>query len=231
MPFRTWRAAGPSLALALLSAAAAQAETFPSITAEERALTAVPSQPNAPAVVLVRAGKLQMMDPAKQEVSSILQVRVRIKILTEAGKDLGNARIAHSGSFRLQGIEGRTVLPDGTVVPLPKDAKFQRTASSSRRLYVTTVAFPAVQVGAILDYQYTVRWDSIFFLDPWYFQDRIPVLHSEIVYEVPNSLQAASWKSDPMRVGIRSETGKSLAGSRVRAWADNLPAVPEESFG
>jgi hypothetical protein len=130
---------------------------------------------------------------------------------------------------RLQGFDGRTVLPDGTVVPVPRDATFKRTASRSRRLYVTSVAFPAVQVGAILDYQYTVRWDSIFFLEPWFFQERVPVLHSEISYEIPKGLEVTVWKSDPMRVGIKSESGKSLLGNRVRAWADRLPPVPEET--
>jgi hypothetical protein len=152
--------------LALAAAATAEAEAFPPITDDERTLTAVPGQPNAPAVMLFRKGELRMMDLANQDVSSLLSVRVRLKILTEAGKAHGDVLITHSGSVRLQGFDGRTVLPDGTVVPVPRDATFKRTASRSRRLYVTSVAFPAVQVGAILDYQYTVRWDSIFFLEP-----------------------------------------------------------------
>jgi transglutaminase-like putative cysteine protease len=215
-------------ALAFACATAAAAEAFPPITEQDRTLTAVPGQPNAPAVVLFRKGELHMMNPASQDVSSYLRVEVRLKILTAAGKDRGDVKIAHSGFFRLQGIEGRTVLPDGTVVPLPKDVQFRRTTSRSRRVYVTSVAFPAVEVGAILDYHYTVKWDSIFFLDPWFFQDRIPVLHSEIVYDVPVTLQAAAWKSDPMHVGLKSETLKGQEGTRLRAWADDLPAVPEE---
>ena len=227
MLHRCLRAAAP-LVLALAVAATASAETFPPITAEERALTAAPGQPNAPAVVLFRNGELRMMDPSRQEVSSQLVVRVRLKILTAAGKERGNVQIEHSGSVRLQGFEGRTVLPDGTVVPVPRDATFKRTVSRARRFYVTSIAFPSVQVGAILDYQYSVRWDSIFFLEPWFFQDRVPVLHSEIAYEVPKNLQVSVWQSDPLHAGIKSETGKSALGRRVRAWADHLAPVPEE---
>jgi transglutaminase-like putative cysteine protease len=227
MLHRCLRAAAP-LVFALAAAAAASAETFPPITAEERALTAAPGQPNAPAVVLFRNGELRMMDPSRQEVSSQLVVRVRLKILTAAGKERGNVQIQHSGSVRLQGFEGRTVLPDGTVVPVPRDATFKRTVSRARRFYVTSIAFPSVQVGAILDYQYSVRWDSIFFLEPWFFQDRVPVLHSEIAYEVPKNLQVSVWQSDPLHAGIKSETGKSPLGRRVRAWADHLAPVPEE---
>ncbi len=113
-------------------------------------------------------------------------------------------------------------------MPVPKDATFRRTTSRARRFYVTSVAFPSVQVGAILDYQYSVRWDSIFFLEPWFFQDRVPVLHSEIAYEVPRHLRATLWQSDPLHAGIKSEAANSVLGTRVRAWADHLPAVPEE---
>jgi hypothetical protein len=216
-------------AFALAAATAASAAAFPPITDQERALTAVPDQPAAPAVVLFRNGELRMMDPSRQDVSSLLVVRVRLKILTEAGKEKGNVQIAHSGAVRLQDFEGRTVLPDGTVVPVAKDATFRRTTSRARRFYVTSVAFPSVQVGAILDYQYSVRWDSIFFLEPWFFQDRVPVLHSEIAYEVPKNLQVSVWQSDPLHAGIKSEGAKSVLGTRMRAWADHLAPVPEEA--
>ena len=231
-PRRFLRAAAPlalALPIALASAGAAAAESFPPITDEERALTAVPGQPNAPAVVLFRKGELRMMDLARQDVSSLLVVSVRLKILTAAGKDRGDVKIAHSGSMRLQGFDGRTVLPDGTVVPVPKEAAFRRTLSRSRRYYLTSVAFPAVREGAILDYQYTVRWDSIFFLEPWFFQDSLPVMHSEVTYKIPRGLEVTVWQSDPMRVGIKSETGKDMLGIWVRAWGDRLPPVPEES--
>jgi hypothetical protein len=228
MLHRCLRAAAPfALALAAGTAAAA-ATAFPPITDQERALTVVPDQPAAPAVVLFRNGELRMMDPSRQDVSSLLVVRVRLKILTEAGKEKGNVQIAHSGVMRLQDFEGRTVLPDGTVVPVPRDATFRRTTSRARRFYVTSVAFPSVRVGAILDYQYSVRWDSIFFLEPWFFQDYVPVLHSEIAYEVPKNLQVSVWQSDPLHAGIKSEGGKSVLGTRMRAWADHLAPVPEE---
>jgi transglutaminase-like putative cysteine protease len=227
---RCLRAAAP-LALALALAGSAAAEDFPPITGEERALTAVAGQPNAPAVILFSKGELHMMDPSRQELSSELVVSMRVKILTEAGKEHGNVKVVHSGGVRLQGFEGRTILPDGTVVAVPKDATFKRTTSRARRFYVTSVAFPAVQVGAILDYRYGVKWDSIFFLEPWFFQQRVPVLHSEIVYEVPPHLKVRVWQSDPMHAGIKAESERRRVGTRVRAWGDNLPPVPEEVYG
>ena len=98
-----------------------------------------------------------------------------MKILTEEGKELfGDVEIYHSKAHRLRDFAGRTVLPDGRVVPVGGDATFREALSRSRRQFVTKVAFPAVEVGAILDYRYTLVWDSFFNLDAWHFADVVP---------------------------------------------------------
>ncbi len=226
-----WCCAGMVAMAAAPGGGALAAEEFPPISDAERALTAVPGQPNAPAVVLFRKGVVHLLSPlGSQEAYSYERIEVRIKILTDAGRRLGDVRITHHGVFRLQDFEGRTVLPDGTVVPLARDARFEAVNSRLHKMLTTKVAFPAVAVGAILDYHYTIRWDGFEFLDPWVFQDRVPVLHSEATYEVPSNLGVKGWRRDPMQVGIHSETTPARGGSRLRVWADNLPAVPEEPF-
>lgn len=219
-------------AVLLIAGAVARAESFPPVTDAERAIDVAPGNPNAAAVVLWRRGEMTMLDPLKSEVSSHLTVEARIKVLKKEGAGSGNIAIAHNGWVRLTSFEGRTVLPDGRVVPVPQDVRFERTVSRSKRIYVTSVAFPAVEPGAILDYRFEVSWDSIFYLDPWFFQESgIPVLHSEIAFEVPKSIQARVWSRDPMRVGIQTQKDPSVHGVRMRAWADNLPPVPDEPHG
>src|SRR5690349_4237662 len=91
----------------------AGAADFPPLTEAERSLSAA-TQPDAPAVVLFRKGELWLLNAARgDEVSSRLVVRERWKILSTAGQEYGNARISHSGHFRLVHLAGRTVLPDG----------------------------------------------------------------------------------------------------------------------
>ncbi len=150
------------LLLPLLAARPAAAQDFPPVTDEERALTSVPGEPNAPAVVLFKRGEFLMAGYGRfnGSLASHLQVQARVKILTEAGKSNGELAIGHSNSFRLQNFSGRTVLPDGRILPVPADAKFQRRTSKSSKTFVTTVAFPAVEVGAILDYRYEVTFSS-----------------------------------------------------------------------
>ena len=168
-----------SVLAALLFAPAApvalRAADFPPVTDAERALQSVPGEPNAPAVVLGKSAELWLMDLARQEISSRLVSRVRIKVLSEQGMSQGEVEIPHSSFVRLVKLDGRTVLPDGRVVPLPKDARFERRLSKAEKLYVTSVAFPAVEVGAILDYEYELRFDSLYFLEPWFLSDELPL--------------------------------------------------------
>lgn len=218
--------AGPLLALAFSPAAALGAADFPPVTAAERALTEVPGHPGAPVAVLYRKGDLDLVS---HQVSSVLTVEARLKILTEEGKErFGEVEILHSRWWRLRNLRGRTVLPDGTEVPLPADSVFERRLSKSRRVDTTSVAFPSLAVGAIIDYRYEVAFDSLYYLEPWVFQEEVPVLHSEIVYRIPRELAARGWQRDPLGVGLQQETKKGAVALEIRIWADNLPPILDE---
>ena len=221
------------LALALPGLAGA-ADTFPPVTEQERSLTAVPGEPNAAAVFLFRKSEFLMMGYGQGHQNmpwSVLIVKERVKILTEQGKEMGEVAVAHSNLSRLSGFKGRTILPDGRILPLGDDARFQRKISRRRNQRVTTVAFPGVEVGAILDYQYELRFDHFLLMEPWYLADSLPVLRAEILFKIPHEVRAQSWLRDPYQIGIKSESRKSSAGTEILIWADNLPSVPDEPFG
>jgi hypothetical protein len=213
----------------------AQAQAFPPITAEERALTFVPGEPNAPAVVLFRKGELLMQGYGSffGSYRSHMRVLTREKILTESGRSRGEISIFHSESTRLEGFSGRTVLPDGTIVPVPAGAKFERRASRSKGIYVTAVAFPSVQVGAILDYQYELVFSSPFDLEPWFLSDEeLPVRRAEVIYETAPTWRMQFYSRSPLGVVIhKEETDSSLKGHVLHAWAENLPSLPQEPHG
>lgn len=216
-------------ALALPDALGAASFTAP--TAEELALKSVAGHPTAAAVVLYRRGDFKMLDISRGDQSSTLTVEARIKILTEQGKkDYGEVAVWHGSGVRLKEFSGRTVLPDGRILPLDEASLFERKSSKSRRIKTTTAAFPGVEVGAILDYRYQVKWDSFLFLDPWVFQQEIPVMLSEITYHLPADISARAWSRDPMNVGVQHETKKTMLGNDVRVWAKNLPPILNEPF-
>jgi hypothetical protein len=219
--------------LALIPPAGRAADDFPTVTAEEKALTSVPGEPNAPAVVLFKKGEFLMAGYGRfiGSLASHMTVQARVKILTEAGKGNGEVAIAHSDELRLENFSGRTVLPDGRVFPVPADARFERRTSKSRKTFVTTIAFPAVQPGAILDYQYEVTFSSPFLLEPWYFSEEVPVRRAEVVYRTPKDWTYQIWTRSPLGVRIEREKQESSKGYEVRAWAENLPAVPDDLYG
>jgi hypothetical protein len=222
---------GPALACVVsLFGSPATATEFPPVTDAERAITAVAGAPNAPAVILFKKGELRMPNPSAPPMISVLEVTVRKKILSAEGLDEGTVQIVHSGFTRLHGFEGRTVLADGTVVPLPGDASFTTTTSEAGRTFVTSVAFPKVEVGVILDYRFALYWDGFSFLEPWHFAAMVPVLHSEITYHVPAGVVVSVLGLGPGLDAVKSEQRGEIKGSTIRAWADNLRALPDEPY-
>ncbi|HEX4499038.1 MAG TPA: DUF3857 domain-containing protein [Thermoanaerobaculia bacterium] len=228
---RRMQPALPALLLTLLAAAPGRAADFPPVTAEERALTAVPGEPNAPAVVLFRKGEFLMdgYGALRGHNTSLLHVQVRMKVLTEAGKNNGEVVIGHSGEERLHGFHGRTVLPDGRIVPVPADAKFLRQTSALHETFTTSVVFPAVTVGAILDYEYEIGFDDIFYLEPWIFSAELPVRYSEVVFRTPLNLAVQVWSR--ALTGVQVKRDQTAAGYSTRAWVENLPPVPDDPYG
>lgn len=220
------------LPLLLLAGHSVAAADFPPITEQERALTAVAGEPNAPAVVLFKKGEFQLAGYGVQGGNiSILQVQVRKKILTEEGKADGEIAISHNDAYRLRGFQGRTVLPDGRIIPVPADAKFVRKTSRSRKSFVTAVAFPSVQVGAILDYRYELRFDSFFYLEPWYFSEDVPVRYAEVIFKAPSDLELKTWGRTPAEAKFQDEVDRNHQGLKLRVWGENLPSVPDDPFG
>jgi hypothetical protein len=216
--------------LAAIPAAVASAASFPPITDTERALTQAPGFPHAPAVVLFEKAELRIMEIG-QDNSSSLDVHRRIKILAEEGKEFGEVEIWHSRDFRLSGLEGRTVLPDGREIPLPKDSVFEERTSRARKSFRTKAAFPAIEVGAIIDLSYTLYWDSIYHLEPWFFHNRIPTLLAEITYDKPDNLGIGTWHRETSAQKLQSDLRKTTRGVRLRVWLENLPPVPDEPHG
>jgi transglutaminase-like putative cysteine protease len=226
-------AALAALALTALAGPARALDALPPLTDAEKALTAVPGEPNAPAVVLIKRGEFLMAGFGQKSVSesSFLHLQVRLKILTEEGKSNGEVAITHSDFQRLHGFHGRTILPDGRVLPVSSDAKFVRKTSRSLKTFTTAVAFPAVQVGAIVEYEYELWFDSIFFLEPWYFAEEVPVRYSEITFKTPLTVAAQAWSRGPARVKIQRQTDRTSNGYITKAWAENVPSVPDDAYG
>ena len=209
----------------------ARAASFPPITEKEKSLTEVSGAPGAEAVVLASNAEFWMMDLRNQRPNSTIRVWTRVKVLTpEGAESYGEVAIPHSRQVRLSNFDGRTVLPDGRELAVEKDAIFQRVSSRSEKEFVTAAAFPGVEPGAILDWNYDLSFDSIFYLQPWYFQEDVPVLHTEVLYHIPNNLAVKAWGHTLPGKSFQQDVNPEKDGRRLRVWLDDVPAVPDEPF-
>ena len=136
------------------------AADWPPVDPTHKQLTA-DSLEGVPAVVLFRKARLRFRD-FPVEANSQLDVQIRVKVLTEEGTEFGNVEVGHSRWLRLDDFEGRTIAADGREVELAKDQVFKEQRSRRGKEFVTKAAFPAVEPGAIIDYRYTLYWDSLF---------------------------------------------------------------------
>jgi hypothetical protein len=144
-----------SLYFVALSFPALLRAQFQAPAKEELEMTADPKAPGADAVYLYREEKT---DDNLHYHSDY----VRIKVLTEKGKELATVRIPYERrSFKVTDIQGRTIHRDGTVVPLtakPSDL----TDVKTKAFQVNTMVFtlPSVEVGSILEYRLQIRYDD-----------------------------------------------------------------------
>jgi len=114
-----------------------------------------------------------------QDVSLALNHYIRIKIFKELGKEkYATVEIPQYSRQTIQDVAGRTIKPDGTIIPLKKDAIFDRELVKIKgaKLHGKTFTLPNVEVGDIIEYQYKeVRDNEIVSYMRLYFQRDLPI--------------------------------------------------------
>jgi hypothetical protein len=196
-------------ALALLAAPFARAQwTVP--TPEELSMTSQPEVPGAAAVYLFR-------EETTEDNLHMFSTYVRLKVLTERGKEYANVELgyAHSsegGSSDIDNIQGRTIHPDGTIIPFtgkPYEKLVEKTQGV--RFMAKVFTLPDVEVGSIIEYRYKLRLDDNWFRAPqWYIQTALFTRKAHY-----------SWKPTDKQL-ISSEDGGQL--TNTISWTKILPA-------
>ena len=92
----------------------------------------------------------------------------RIKVLTEKGKELATIDIPYySTDSKITDIKGRTIHPDGTVIPLvvkPEDLLIAKSGENQIKHRVFNL--PSVEVGSILEYRFDLNYDDNLYSSP-----------------------------------------------------------------
>ena len=151
---------------------------FQQPTAEELKMTADPKAPGAAAVYL----NVEEIDNDPMHYQSFY---ARIKVLQEKGKELATVEVPYAhGDSEIADIKGRTIHADGTVVPLegkPEDllsAKLTTRDEKKEQVNRRVFTLPSVEVGSILEYRYTYRYDDRHYSSPFWEIQRPYFVHT-----------------------------------------------------
>ncbi len=175
-----------ALALPLLAAPLLAQWTPPS--PEELSMTSQPQVPGAPAVFLFR-------EETSEDNLHMYSVYVRLKVLTEAGKDQANVELRYfagnASNNTVDSIAGRTIEPDGRIVPFTGKPYQKLIVKGQGVRYMAKVfTMPEVEVGSILEYRYKLRWDDHYFNAPeWMIQSDFFVRKAHFQWKPSNTVQ------------------------------------------
>jgi len=231
-----------SLLLIALASPAVGLAQFQAPTGEELKMTADPQAPGAAAVYL-------NIDDETSDTLHVRKLYVRIKVLGEKGKELATVQVPYmQGSLKITDIKGRTIHADGTIVPMdvkPEDLMVAKGAGMQFEQKVFTL--PAVEVGSILEYSYSQRYDDGVVSSPfWEIQREYSVRKAHYGFTpASNFLHGWSNRSDMYVTDARGRQVNSLVWYRqlpsgVEVKTDkagkfsldmaDIPAIPHEEW-
>lgn len=163
---------------------------FGKVSDEELKMHIYPQDSSASAVVLSDIGYTRFIYNQASGIKLEFTRHTRIKILTSDGYDYANVEIPlyRDGSEKegITGVKGYTYnLIDGKEKKekLKNSSEFVEKYSENYDIFKFTM--PAVQVGSVLEYEYTITSDFLFNLQDWEFQQEIPVVWSEYKVAIP----------------------------------------------
>jgi Domain of Unknown Function with PDB structure (DUF3857) len=212
----------------MLRAGAARADEWKPITPEELKMTSLKEAPGAPAVILYRQVDRDDGSNATNEYNY-----VRIKVLTEEGRDHANVAIRfEKGKTSIVNIRGRTIQPDGKITEFDGKSYEQMVEKTKGVKYLAkTFTLPDVHAGSIIEYHYSRDFADHYIFDSyWLLSDNLftkkAVFSLKPYSRYPWNVQW-SW---PAGLPQGTEPPKEGTDHIVRMTCENIPAFEEEDY-
>lgn len=157
------------LAVLILIACKSSWADMPPISDDDKKLTSVPGQPGAPAAILYR-------EEIYDDLRHVARIQERIKVLTEQGRKYADVSLRYNQRhFDLTAVGGRTVQPDGKIIPF-EGKPFEKVLFKGKdiRYKAKTFTLPDVQPGSIIEFHYTLIYpDHMLYAPHWVVQDSL----------------------------------------------------------
>lgn len=164
---------------------------FGKVSKEELMEKQHPKYPEADAAILYRETKTHFEYSQNTDFHTVTEVFERIKIYNKAGMDWAKKAIKlYQGNGlmndKVSGLKGYTYYLDGNKVKdekLRNDGIFEEEVSEF--MEVVRFALPNVTEGSIIEFKYTLRSPFIGDIEPYRFQEEIPVNKIEMRFSAP----------------------------------------------
>ncbi|HVN93967.1 MAG TPA: DUF3857 domain-containing protein [Terracidiphilus sp.] len=199
---------------------------------DELKMTADPAAPGASAVYL----EVKEMENDPLHYESFYQ---RIKVLTEKGKELATVELPYlQGNWKVTDIKGRTIHPDGTIIPLvgkPEDLLIAKSGDRQANKKVFTL--PSVEVGSVLEYYYEIHYDDNWYSSPdWRIQQPYFVHKARYEFTANTVIEMADsygriirrllwWPQLPAGVSVVNSVGGKFTLNMT-----DIPPQPDEEW-
>lgn len=204
-----------------LNRSAQAGDDWQPILPEELSMKSYPASPNAHAILLYR-------QEHSDDVDSFETNYLRIKVFDEEGKKYANVEIPYiKGSFDVRDVKARTIQPDGRIVSFDGKA-FDKTVVKARgtKVQVKSFSFPEVEVGSIIEYKYTVRWDPSLLLSArWMIQHELYTRRAVFTVRRYREMNI-NWVNYKLPANSAPKEEKGL----IRLELQDIPAFVEEDF-
>ena len=181
---------------------------------------------SAVAAILFKTGSVYFED-----LTTITQVKTKIKIYKKEGYKWANEEILHY-------LNGESVSFSDAITYNLVDGKIEKTKLKSESEFnqkinkyysKKKIAMPNVREGSIIEYEYKVRSRNFGSLRDWYFQSSIPVNYSEYSVKTPYFLTFNKQTRGFVYPKLSSVPTYNRETSEVYK-LENIPAIKEESF-
>lgn len=216
------------LAIVNLCMAQTTLPEFGDITEADRNLTECPFDKEADAVVIFDEASADHND----RYNLITTRRIRLKILRQKGISRGDIEIRYyskDDAEYISDIEAYTCNYNNGVA----DRKIVAPSSIYRqkineRWTQVKIAMPEVKVGSIIEYKYTTTSKNYGYLEDWYFQGELPVMHSHFSLVVLPNYEFAYrvHKSDHLPIVVKQEKGSG----KIYFEMNNIAGLRDEPF-
>lgn len=208
---------------------------FGNVPTKDLLMTRYEPDTSANAVVLLDNGFMMPMLTFHEGWKCYITCFKRVKILKKSAfADYGEYSIRIKNSEKMLKIKAQTINPDNSISMVSNFFNESNDFGSKIKF-----AFPNLQEGSILEYEYTMESKDMFELYPWYFQSELPVRHSELMLDIHKSLEYIYFfkgitpKQDVYKVDREIIINDTIYNSPLkyyRYFLDTLPAMKAESY-